>query len=339
MFDLFREKDANETAYKIAAQPDYPGWLNMINHNATTLWETWAYPESSPSQNHPMFGSIDEWFYRSLLGINNAAPGFKKIIIKPQPVADLSWAKGSYESISGQIVSEWKKEGNNFTLHVVVPPNTTATVFIGLSSRSADADPRSDAEASAVPRGDRARHDRRLRRRLTRGERRCVAPCHAPSRPLLFAAFVVAALAQPLRATAWQTTRARVEFKAVYAASAVGSFLDTILPARLGEASKVGVLRVTAGKRWPGFSRAGGSLLCAHLLEAIAFLAVGAAAAAFLPLPGWARWTMVGGFAFAAGLIAVAAILHRRLGRYLRRASTRFSRAQPRRLACLRVPA
>ncbi len=139
-----------------------------------------------------------------------------------------------------------------------------------------------------------------------------------PSWPLLLAAFVVAALAQPLRATAWQTTlRSPVEFKAVYAASAVGSFLDTVLPARLGEASKVGVLRVTSGKRWPGFSRAGGSLLCAHLLEAIAFLAVGAVAAAFLPLPGWARWTMVGGFAFAAGLIAAAAVLHRRLGRFL----------------------
>ena len=139
-----------------------------------------------------------------------------------------------------------------------------------------------------------------------------------PSWPLLVAAFVVAAVAQPLRAMAWQTTlRGPVEFKAVYAASAVGSFLDTVLPARLGEASKVGVLRVTAGKRWPGFSRAGGSLLCAHLLEAIAFLAVGAAAAAFLPLPDWARWTMVGGFAFAAGLIAVAAILHRRVGRFL----------------------
>ncbi len=130
MFDLFREKDANDMAYKIATQPDYPGWLNMINHNATTLWETWAYPESSPSQNHPMFGSIDEWFYRSLLGINGAAPGFEKIIIKPQPAGDLTWAKGSYQSIRGEIVSDWKKEGDNFSLHVTIPPNTSARIFI-----------------------------------------------------------------------------------------------------------------------------------------------------------------------------------------------------------------
>ncbi len=130
MFDLFRENNANEIAYKIATQPDYPGWLNMINNKATTLWETWAYPESSPSQNHPMFGSVDEWFYRSLLGINNDAPGFKKIIIKPQPAGDLTWVKGSYKSITGDITSDWKKEGNNFMFHVIIPPNTSATIFI-----------------------------------------------------------------------------------------------------------------------------------------------------------------------------------------------------------------
>jgi uncharacterized membrane protein YbhN (UPF0104 family) len=141
-----------------------------------------------------------------------------------------------------------------------------------------------------------------------------------PNWALLATAFVVVALAQPLRAMAWRTTlRSAVDFKAVYAASAVGSFLDTVLPARLGEASKVGVLRVSAGRRWPGFPRAAGSLLCAHLLEAIAFLMVGAAAAAFLPFPDWARWTMVGGFALAAGAIGLAAALHRWAGQLLPR--------------------
>ncbi|MDQ6844866.1 MAG: glycoside hydrolase family 78 protein [Bacteroidota bacterium] len=130
MFDVFRENNASDTAYKIAMQQDYPGWLNMTNSNATTLWETWAYPENFPSQNHPMFGSIDEWFYRSILGINSAAPGFEKIIIKPQPAGDLTWAKGSYQSIKGEIVSEWKRAGNNFSLHVVIPANTTAKIYI-----------------------------------------------------------------------------------------------------------------------------------------------------------------------------------------------------------------
>src|SRR5204863_81267 len=76
---------------------------------------------------------------------------------------------------------------------------------------------------------------------------------HVAARPnwlLLGAAFVVWAGVQPLRAWAWSSTlRAPCGFRAVYAASAIGSFLDTVLPGRLGEGSKVAVLRVSAGSR------------------------------------------------------------------------------------------
>lgn len=130
MFDVLRQNNQGEVAYTIANQKDYPGWGYMLSKGATTLWESWEYPDNAPSQNHPMFGSIDEWFYRSLLGINPAAPGFKKITIKPQPAGDLLWAKGSYTSIHGKIVSDWKIEQNRFTLKVSIPVNTRAEVWI-----------------------------------------------------------------------------------------------------------------------------------------------------------------------------------------------------------------
>jgi alpha-L-rhamnosidase len=95
LFDVFRERDQNDLAYRIADQRGYPGWGLMLENGATTLWETWAASDNTYSKNHPMFGSIGEWFYRSLLGINPAAPGFKKIIIKPQPAGDLTFARGS----------------------------------------------------------------------------------------------------------------------------------------------------------------------------------------------------------------------------------------------------
>jgi alpha-L-rhamnosidase len=77
-----------------------------------------------------MFGSFEEWFYRSLLGINPLTPGFEKFIIKPQPAGDLTWAKGGYKSIRGNIISDWRKEGSSFLLHVVIPANTTAVIYI-----------------------------------------------------------------------------------------------------------------------------------------------------------------------------------------------------------------
>src|SRR5215831_10404829 len=128
-----------------------------------------------------------------------------------------------------------------------------------------------------------------------------VSAATSPDWSILVGAFAVAVAVQPLRALAWRTTLrdGRVAFREIYAASAIGSFLDTVLPGRLGEASKVAVLRVAAGKRWPGLPRAGGSLLCAHLLEAVSFAIVGAASAFFLPLPRWVRFALVGALVLA----------------------------------------
>lgn len=134
MFDVLRESDQNEIAYTIANQADYPGWGHMIAEGATTLWETWKFPETGPSRNHPMFGSIDEWFYRSLLGINPGSPGFKKIILKPQPAGDLTSAKGTYKSVYGEITSDWKIQDGKFQYQINIPANTTATVYIPSSN-------------------------------------------------------------------------------------------------------------------------------------------------------------------------------------------------------------
>ena len=129
IFDLLRENDRSDVACRIVNQTDFPGWGFMLAKGATTLWETWAYPDNAPSQNHPMFGSVDAWFYKSLLGINAAAPGFKKIIIKPQP-ATLTFARGHYAAMAGNIVSDWKKDNDGFTLKTEIPVNTTAEIWL-----------------------------------------------------------------------------------------------------------------------------------------------------------------------------------------------------------------
>jgi uncharacterized membrane protein YbhN (UPF0104 family) len=152
--------------------------------------------------------------------------------------------------------------------------------------------------------------------RQTAGD--AVSAATSPNWLLLAAAFAVGAIVQPLRALAWrQTLGGDVEFRAIYSASAIGSFLDTVLPGRLGEASKVAVLRAASAERWPGLPRAGGSLLAAHMTEAIAFCLVAATAGAFLPVPDWVRGALIGAVVLAGGAILVAAVLHRRLGRRL----------------------
>ena len=73
-----------------------------------------------------------EWFYAGLGGIEVAgdAVAFKKIMINPQPVGDITTAKADYQSPYGLIASEWKKEQGSFTLDLQVPANATALVYL-----------------------------------------------------------------------------------------------------------------------------------------------------------------------------------------------------------------
>jgi len=128
-----------DVAYTIANQRTFPGWGHMLESGATTLWEHWEFSDNVYSHNHPMFGSVGEWFIKYLAGIrpDPQAVGFDKIILRPCPAGDLTWAKGRYESIRGPIVSEWRIENDDFHWRVAIPPNATATVCVPARSPEA----------------------------------------------------------------------------------------------------------------------------------------------------------------------------------------------------------
>ncbi|MEI7902571.1 MAG: glycoside hydrolase family 78 protein [bacterium] len=121
----------SDVIFAMINQTDKPGYGFQLNYGATSLPEDWDYQPSN-SQNHFMLGHINEWFYHDLAGIqcDPAAVGFKKIIIKPVPVGDLTWVKAHYDSLYGRIVSNWKLETGNLKLDVTIPINTTATVYV-----------------------------------------------------------------------------------------------------------------------------------------------------------------------------------------------------------------
>ncbi len=67
--DALSAEGQAQAVFDIIRQDAYPGWGYMLANNATTLWEHWALSESTYSHNHPMFGSISEWFFKWLGGI------------------------------------------------------------------------------------------------------------------------------------------------------------------------------------------------------------------------------------------------------------------------------
>ena len=113
----------------MANQKDYPGWGYLLSQGMTTFGEQW---DGIWSQIHACYLSPGGWFYQGLAGIcpDETGPGFKKFIIKPAIVGDLTWVKCGYDSIHGRIVSNWKRDGDKLTMEVTIPINTTATVHV-----------------------------------------------------------------------------------------------------------------------------------------------------------------------------------------------------------------
>ncbi|MDR2449275.1 MAG: glycoside hydrolase family 78 protein [Prevotellaceae bacterium] len=146
VLDALSRNLRNDIAYEMVTKTDFPGWGYMIQSGATTLWETWNYSDNIYSHNHPMFGSVGEWMYQSILGINIGAPAFRKIILRPQPAGDLTSASGSYESLWGTIRSSWKLENNRFSYDITVPHGTTAEVWLPAGTVTESGKPATDIE-------------------------------------------------------------------------------------------------------------------------------------------------------------------------------------------------
>ena len=119
----------SDVIFDINNQTNKPGYGMQLAEGKTSLTEAW---DGTHSQDHFMLGQIQEWFYHDLAGIQDApdSPGFKQIVIAPHPVGDVTWAKASYNSIRGKIVSEWRQNDGKFSLKISLPANTTATVSV-----------------------------------------------------------------------------------------------------------------------------------------------------------------------------------------------------------------
>ncbi|MHA1277461.1 MAG: glycoside hydrolase family 78 protein [Candidatus Helarchaeota archaeon] len=130
----------NDIAYQLLLSRRFPSWFYMIDQGATTMWERWdGYVKGRGFQswlmnsfNHYSIGSVGEWIYKVVLGINpdEKYPGYKHFFIKPQPGGTLTWAKGHYNSIRGKISVEWRISDGIYHLNLSIPANTSATVSI-----------------------------------------------------------------------------------------------------------------------------------------------------------------------------------------------------------------
>jgi alpha-L-rhamnosidase len=147
-----------DEAYRLINSRKAPSWGYAIDHGATTVWERWdayiegrGYRVGMNSFSHYSIGAVGEWMYRTILGINPdpQTPAYKRFIIRPEPGGDLTWARGSYGSIHGNIAVSWRREADRLLIEVTVPANTTATAYLPTSSL--DGVRESGVQESGVP--------------------------------------------------------------------------------------------------------------------------------------------------------------------------------------------
>jgi len=127
------EGGRSDVIFDMNNQTSKPGYGMQLAKGKTSLTEAW---DGGSSQDHFMLGQIQEWFYHDLAGIQDApeSPGFSHIIIAPQPVGDVTWVKASFNSIRETIVCDWKRHDGKFNLQVIIPANTSATVYVPTKS-------------------------------------------------------------------------------------------------------------------------------------------------------------------------------------------------------------
>lgn len=129
-----------DVAYRLLLQDTFPSWLYPVMHGATTIWERWNgwtqeegfFNPHMNSFNHYSLGSIGEWLYRHVAGIelDPEVAGFARFVLRPFVNRSLSFARATYRTIQGEIASDWRIRGRAFTWKIRIPANTTAIVTV-----------------------------------------------------------------------------------------------------------------------------------------------------------------------------------------------------------------
>lgn len=137
---VLSENGYNDLAYRLLLNEEFPSWLYEVKLGATTIWERWnsLLPDGKfgelgmNSLNHYTYGSIVEWMYRNMCGINPLEdfPGFRRVRLTPQPNSLLKYAKASIKTAAGLYESGWDFEEDKLRYKFCLPFNTQAEVVL-----------------------------------------------------------------------------------------------------------------------------------------------------------------------------------------------------------------
>ena len=141
LLPLLADNGQARLAYDLLLNEQCPGWLYQVNCGATTTWERWdaLRPDGTVNEskmsgdnmvsfNHYSFGSVGEFYYRYILGIQPLEPGYAKISLHPFIDRRLGSVEGSYQSHAGEIRMAWQVEGDMVRIRCSTPAPARLTL-------------------------------------------------------------------------------------------------------------------------------------------------------------------------------------------------------------------
>lgn len=160
LLHVLMESGHNDVVLAMMLKKTPPSYGSQLAAGATALTEAW---DASPhSQDHFMLGSGDEWFYRTLGGIDfdMTRAADERITIRPELLDGVDWVKCGYKSVLGPIRVEWEHGAGKTSIDVAVPAGATATVI--LPAKMAPSSPENAVPAGKGPQLTEVRRDEQV---------------------------------------------------------------------------------------------------------------------------------------------------------------------------------
>jgi alpha-L-rhamnosidase len=132
LLDVLADAGEWATVAGLLLQTECPSWGYMPSVGATTVWERWNGDVGDlkmNSYNHYALGAVVGFFYRRLAGIAPAAPGFRRIAVRPAWLPEIGRVSARYESCVGTIATQVDGDAEGISsLDLTVPPNSVAEI-------------------------------------------------------------------------------------------------------------------------------------------------------------------------------------------------------------------
>lgn len=121
-----------ETAYKLLLQTTPPSWLYAVKKGATSIWEDWECIKEdgtlkSSTLNHYAFGAVGGFLIEYVGGIKFEDG---KLTVKPHISEEIGYAKTTFHSPKGKVVSNWEYRGGFVAFHIEIPKGYDAVVSL-----------------------------------------------------------------------------------------------------------------------------------------------------------------------------------------------------------------